>query len=91
MHLAIPIYDDSLNAFNEDDVEFEWTMLEMDLAKEGDFVDDNKNFVESTEPDKEHLIFDESGLSEMNPEEMLKYIQNDELSLKEAERKTYKI
>jgi len=58
-----------------DDIEFEWTMLEMELAEEAE-EDDFENFFDEEEDDSELYEFDEE-LKGMNPEEMLKYIRGE--------------
>lgn len=72
------IEDDTLDILDEDDAEFEWTMLEMNLAKEeigdddydDDFEEDEDIYnLESENEDNYDDIFG------MNPEEMLKYIR----------------
>ena len=59
---------------DEDDAEFEWTMLEMELAAEVDDEeeDDEENYFETDEYDDD---YDEE-LIGLNPEEMLDYIHN---------------
>ena len=70
--------DDTLDILDIDDTEFEWTMLEMDLAKEiVDEEDDyDSGFVDEDESEEE---FDDEyeEISGMNPEEMLKYIRGE--------------
>lgn len=59
----------------EDDAEFEWTMLEMELAEgaaEDELYDDDEYYLNSDEDDED---YDEE-LIGMNPEEMLDYIRN---------------
>lgn len=67
--------DDILDILDEDDIEFEWTMLEMELAKEEIEDDDYDDDIE--ESYDEYAAESEEGYDEifgMNPEEMLKYI-----------------
>lgn len=73
------IEEDSLDIFDEDDAEIEWTMLEMELQKENlnldeddeeDFGDDEDEY----DPDTDGEYND---ISEMNPEEMLKNIRGE--------------
>lgn len=71
--------EDSIDILDEDDAEFEWTMLEMELQKENfnldeddedDFGDDEDEY----DPDTDGEYDDISG---MNPEEMLKNIRGE--------------
>lgn len=73
------IEDDTLDILDEDDAEFEWTMLEMELAKENieveaeyddEFEDEDDEFDPNSDEE-----YDE--ISGMNPEEMLKYIRGE--------------
>ena len=57
-----------------DDIEFEWTMLEMELAAEAD--DEGDDFDEYDDEEVEAEDYDEE-LKGMNPEEMLKYIRGE--------------
>lgn len=70
------IEDDTLDILDEDDAEFEWTMLEMELAKEDadeeDDYDDDFKDVDEYNPESEDEYDEILG---MNPEEMLKYIR----------------
>ncbi len=67
------VEDNTLDILDEDEAEFEWTMLEMELAKEVDEEDDYDDDEGSI------LVSDtEDGMNEikgMNPEEMLYFIQ----------------
>lgn len=72
------IEEDTLDIIDEDDAEFEWTMLEMELAKEeieeeDDYVDEFDEEEDEYNPEDED--YDE--ISGMNPEEMLKYIRGE--------------
>lgn len=72
------VEDDTLDILDEDDAEFEWTMLEMELAKEDIEEDDDYDDEfdeEEDEYDPEDDDYDE--ISGMNPEEMLKYIRGE--------------
>lgn len=57
-----------------DDIEFEWTMLEMELAEEADEEADDDFFEEDENDDLDE--YDEE-LIGLNPEEMLKYIRGE--------------
>ena len=72
------IEDDTLDILDEDDAEFEWTMLEMELAKEDieeddEYEDDLGDEDDEYDPEEEEYDDEITG---MNPEEMLLYIQN---------------
>ncbi len=73
------IEDDTLDILDEDDAEFEWTMLEMELAKEDIEVDDEYEEEFEDEDDEYDPDSDEDydDISGMNPEEMLKYIRGE--------------
>ena len=70
------IEDDTLDMFDEDDAEFEWTMLEMELANE-DIGDDDDNFDDDDDEYNPEFEEDYDKISGMNPEEMLKYIRGE--------------
>ena len=59
---------------DEDQIEFEWTMLEMQLADE-QIEDESDDYFEEEFID--YNAYDRRYLSGMNPEQMLKYIQNE--------------
>ncbi len=66
---------ETLDAFeDEDDIEFEWTMLEMELAAEAE--DEEDEFEDEGEDEFYDDEYDEE-LNGMNPEEMLKYIRGE--------------
>lgn len=72
------IEDDTLDILDEDDAEFEWTMLEMELAKE--VVDEDDDYDDDFEDEDEYDPESEGEYDEisgMNPEEMLKYIRGE--------------
>lgn len=58
---------------DENDIEFEWTMLEMELAAE---AKDEYDEIEDGEEDEFYDDYNEE-LNGMNPEEMLKYIRGE--------------
>ena len=57
----------------ENDIEFEWTMLEMELAAESEEAD------EKFEDEENEEFYDDyyEKLNGMNPEEMLKFIRGE--------------
>lgn len=57
---------------DEDDTEFEWTMLEMELAAEAAEEEPDEYFSNSEEDDEDY----DEDLIGLNPEEMLDYIRN---------------
>ena len=58
---------------DEEDSEFEWTMLEMELAEEeADEEDEEKDYYFNNEEDEDY----DEDLIGLNPEEMLNYIRN---------------
>lgn len=72
------ITDDTLETLDEYDAEFEWTMLEMELAKE--YIEEDDDF--NSEFDEEESEYDMENedyeaISGMNPEEMLEYIRGE--------------
>lgn len=75
----IEVEDDSLDIIDEDDAEFEWTMLEMELEKEAldieEEIDEDEEYVEDEYYDEHDE--DEEDISGMNPEEMLKHIRGE--------------
>lgn len=68
--------DDTPDMLNEDDAEFEWTMLEMELATEDIENDDYDEELDSSDGEYDLEYEDDyDELSGMNPEEMLIYIR----------------
>lgn len=70
--------NDSLDIIDEDDAEFEWTMLEMELDKEALDLEEEID-EEEDEEDEYYNDYDEDeeDISGMNPEEMLKHIRGE--------------
>ena len=66
--------DEILDILDEDDAEFEWTILEMELAKED--VMDEDDFEDEDEYDQGEEA-EREDISRMNPEEMLKFIRGE--------------
>lgn len=71
------IEDDTLDMLDVDDAEFEWTMLEMELANEDIEDDDYDDFNGGDDEYGSEYEEDYDEISGMNPEEMLKYIRGD--------------
>ena len=71
------IEDDIIDVFDEDEAEFEWTMLEMNLAKEN--IEDDEYYDDFDESGEHNIDMDDEfvEISGMNPEEMLKYIRRE--------------
>ena len=72
------IEDDSMDILDVDDAEFEWTMLEMELADK--VVEEYEEYDDDFDDDDEYDLEEEDDyddISGMNPEEMLKYIRGE--------------
>lgn len=71
------IEDDTFDIPDSEDTEFEWTMLEMELAKELDEDDYYDNDYEDEVEDDQESDDGYEKISGMNPEEMLEYIRGE--------------
>lgn len=65
--------EDEESVFDEAAVEFEWTMLEMELATEAEEKPEDELYFNSEEDEAEKY---DNEFIDMNPEEMLDYIRN---------------